>query len=132
MTNREQYNQLIQYRKENPPVDCYIEIHHILPRCCGGDNSSENLVHLTGAEHFKAHYFLAKAMLDENDSMSSKMIYALRLLSNRVLTNDNLSPQELQDIATKYEETKKCFTKKYLMKEEVKITASMESIIRKR
>lgn len=35
--------------------------HHILPRCMGGKNTKDNLVHLTHREHFIAHYMLAKA-----------------------------------------------------------------------
>lgn len=38
----------------------YYERHHILPRCLGGSNKSENLVLLTPREHFLAHYLLTK------------------------------------------------------------------------
>ena len=38
----------------------YSERHHILPRCMGGSNDLDNLVYLTGAEHFVAHQLLVK------------------------------------------------------------------------
>jgi hypothetical protein len=38
----------------------YIEGHHIIPKCMGGDNSKDNIVFLTGREHFVAHQLLVK------------------------------------------------------------------------
>lgn len=35
-------------------------IHHIIPKCDGGDNSKENRVKLTNREHLIAHVLLAK------------------------------------------------------------------------
>lgn len=52
------YNNLISTRKEN--VISSGELHHILPRCMGGDDSSSNLVRLTHREHFVAHRLLTK------------------------------------------------------------------------
>ena len=57
------YRQLIEHRRESP-VDCssgvYVEMHHIVPRCLGGNNNKENLVCLTGREHYVAHKILLK------------------------------------------------------------------------
>jgi len=41
-------------------LDGYRERHHVVPRCMGGDNSSQNLVYLTGEEHYVAHQLLVK------------------------------------------------------------------------
>ena len=38
----------------------YTEKHHIIPKSCGGDNSSANLVKLTAREHFICHLLLPK------------------------------------------------------------------------
>lgn len=38
----------------------YHEKHHILPRCLGGEDCSENIVTLTAKEHFIAHLLLTK------------------------------------------------------------------------
>lgn len=53
------YDQLISNAKQRE-VSGYTEMHHIIPRCMGGDNSNENLVRLTAREHFIAHELLFK------------------------------------------------------------------------
>ena len=42
------------------PIQEYSEKHHILPRSLGGSDSIENLVRLTGREHFICHILLTK------------------------------------------------------------------------
>lgn len=53
------YQQLISRRKASTP-DGYCELHHVLPRALGGDDSGTNLVKLTAREHFIAHLLLAR------------------------------------------------------------------------
>lgn len=53
------YSNLIEFRKANVP-NGYSEKHHIIPKSMGGSNSQENLVRLTGREHFIAHRLLAR------------------------------------------------------------------------
>ena len=53
------YTELINNRKSNP-VSGYTENHHILPKCVGGGDEPENLVSLTGREHWIAHLLLHK------------------------------------------------------------------------
>lgn len=38
----------------------YYEIHHIIPKCLGGDDTENNLIKLTAREHYIAHALLAK------------------------------------------------------------------------
>lgn len=38
----------------------YTEQHHIIPKSLGGNNNKENLVNLTGREHFICHWLLTK------------------------------------------------------------------------
>lgn len=38
----------------------YYEMHHIIPRCLGGDDETENLISLTGREHYLIHWILHK------------------------------------------------------------------------
>jgi hypothetical protein len=38
----------------------YIEKHHVIPRCMGGQDNNENLVKLTPEEHYVAHQMLLK------------------------------------------------------------------------
>ncbi|UIW11552.1 MAG: hypothetical protein [Enterobacter phage ENC7] len=60
------YNELINNRKTNPVVGT-VEVHHIVPKSMGGDDSEGNLVALSPREHFVAHYLLAK--IHNNKSM---------------------------------------------------------------
>ncbi len=53
------YNNLINFRKINHPIG-YSENHHIVMKSMGGIDDSENLVRLTGREHWVAHLLLHK------------------------------------------------------------------------
>ena len=54
------YNDLINSARRKILTEDYIERHHIIPRCMGGDNNIENIVNLSAAEHFVAHQLLVK------------------------------------------------------------------------
>lgn len=56
---RKIYDLLVEKRKTNPPQG-YTERHHIIPKSLGGSNDSDNLVVLTGREHYMAHRLLCK------------------------------------------------------------------------
>ena len=57
----------------------YTEKHHVVPRCLGGKDTSENLVDLTPEEHFIAHKLLVK-MYPNNQ----KLVYAaIAMVRNR-------------------------------------------------
>ena len=71
------YTKLIEYRKDNPlSENVYGEIHHILPKCMGGTDDEDNLIRLSGREHFIAHFLLAKSYPKE-----SKLWYAFNMMS---------------------------------------------------
>lgn len=53
------YDQLVEKAK-NRTVTGYTEIHHVIPRCMGGNNDNVNLVRLTAREHYIAHHLLYK------------------------------------------------------------------------
>ena len=42
----------------------YTEQHHVIPKSLGGNNKKENLVKLTGREHFICHWLLTKMVSD--------------------------------------------------------------------
>ena len=50
---------ILQTRGRHGCSDMYYETHHILPKCCGGNNDDENLIDLYASEHFIAHKLLA-------------------------------------------------------------------------
>ncbi|QQV89080.1 homing endonuclease [Providencia phage PSTRCR_121] len=56
-------------------TDEYTESHHIMPRSMGGSNDPDNLVDLTGREHFIVHKILAKVY-------KGPMIYAFMMMCN--------------------------------------------------
>jgi hypothetical protein len=70
------YNQLIE-RAKNRSLECYKEIHHILPKCCGGLDIQTNLVELTAREHFIVHLLLCKIYPDHKG-----LRFALWMMSN--------------------------------------------------
>jgi hypothetical protein len=53
------YNNLIERAKNRVLTsDEYVENHHIIPRCLGGDESKNNMVKLFPKEHYIAHLLL--------------------------------------------------------------------------
>lgn len=59
MNYKRHYDLLIE-RARNRVLDCYVERHHIIPRCMGGSDEKENIVALTPEEHYVAHQLLVK------------------------------------------------------------------------
>lgn len=53
------YSSLIT-RAQGRALSCYTESHHIIPKCIGGNDASNNLVDLTPEEHYLAHQLLVK------------------------------------------------------------------------
>ena len=62
-------------------LDVYTENHHIIPICLGGSSNTNNLVKLTGREHYLAHWMLAKAF------SNAKLMYAFFMMNNIHLDN---------------------------------------------
>lgn len=73
------YEQLVERgRNRDRSTLEYVEVHHIVPRCMGGNDEPDNLVALTLEEHFVAHQLLAK-MFPHVDAL----IYAAHMMGNR-------------------------------------------------
>lgn len=73
---------------------CYVEKHHINPRCLGGNNTKENLVFLTYKEHFICHLLLTKCY---DGIAKSKMHFALwKMLKGNHYMDRNLSSKKLE------------------------------------
>jgi len=53
------YNNLVK-KAQNRELDGYVEKHHIVPKCIGGDNTESNIVCLSAKEHFIAHKLLVR------------------------------------------------------------------------
>ena len=74
MNYKKIYDELIQFRKLNK-AEGYTENHHIIPRSLGGSNDKDNLVELTGREHWVAHMLLYKV------TKSYKMAHACHMMA---------------------------------------------------
>lgn len=81
------YERLIsKHGLRNRPADSHLyERHHILPRSLGGNNSPENLVYLTGRQHFVAHWLLFK--IYDNDQMAMAFFVMQANKSNYKVTD---------------------------------------------
>jgi hypothetical protein len=70
------YDQIIDRAKTRQIEEGYVEKHHIVPKCLGGNNSKSNIVQLTAREHFICHQLLVEIYPNE-----PKLKHALFLMS---------------------------------------------------
>lgn len=85
--------------------DEYHERHHILPRCLGGDDTTDNLIDLYAREHFIAHKLLAKENPDNHS-----LIYAWSCMAfpnNSVQDRYELTPEEYEEARMALSEARK-------------------------
>lgn len=66
-------------KKEANIVLGYNELHHIIPKSLGGTDLKDNLVFLTGREHFICHWLLTKMTAG---IAYEKMVFAFNLILN--------------------------------------------------
>jgi len=59
-------------------VNCYTELHHILPRSLGGSNNIDNIAVLTAREHYICHYLLCKFTKGKS---KYKMLHAFHFMN---------------------------------------------------
>lgn len=76
------YDDLIE-RARNRITEGYVERHHIIPRCMGGDDSKTNIVKLYPEEHYLVHLILCK--LNEGNS---KLLYAAMNMTSGSMINN--------------------------------------------
>jgi hypothetical protein len=74
------YYAIINQAKTRTKSQGYSEKHHIIPRSLGGTNDTENIVKLTGREHYICHRLLVKMT---EGSAKGKMAFALNSMMNR-------------------------------------------------
>ena len=93
------YNAIISKRKTFPlsktdPV--YTELHHITPRCLGGDDSKGNLVRLTAREHFIIHRILSK-LYPDSQGLALTVLFMSKVQGGRIVSSREFS--RLKEIA---------------------------------
>ena len=72
--------------------DTYYELHHIVPRSLGGQDTEDNLVMLTAREHYIAHLLLFNIYKQEGGDALRRMSFALiSMLSTSTTTQKRFS-----------------------------------------
>ena len=90
------YFRIIENRKKNPfPKNVYVEKHHIIPKCMGGDNNKANLIKVSGREHFVLHQLLTK-MADGQHKY--KMLEAFSIFSNNKNRNLRFTSRQIESM----------------------------------
>lgn len=74
MDYKKHYDLLIARGKART-LSGYVERHHIVPKCLGGQDCPENLVELTPEEHYVAHQLLVKIY-----PKNKKLVYAANMM----------------------------------------------------
>ena len=64
--NHKKIHDLIIKRAKERTLEGYSEKHHIIPKCLGGTDDPDNLVHLTAREHFIVHKLLCEIYPNES------------------------------------------------------------------
>lgn len=78
MNYKKHYEKLISKARNRSILKSeYSEVHHIIPKCMGGDDSKDNLISLFPEEHLVAHLLLVKIYSD-----NQKLIYAANMMTN--------------------------------------------------
>lgn len=74
------YLKFVNYCR-NTSKDGYTEKHHIIPKSMGGLNTSDNLIELTGREHFIAHVLLWKSYRNKQTNFA---LWSMRMNDKRM------------------------------------------------
>jgi len=83
MNYKRHYDKLIA-KARNRILEGYTETHHIVPRCIGGNDDSDNLVELTPEEHYVAHQLLVKIYPENHRLAKAAMMMTAQRPSNKV------------------------------------------------
>lgn len=75
--NYQRHYDLLINRARNRRLTVYVEKHHVIPRCLGGGDESENIVQLTAEEHYLAHQMLVKIY-----PANRKLVFAAWMMCN--------------------------------------------------
>jgi hypothetical protein len=57
---KKRYDRLIEHYQQNLP-EGFVEKHHIIPKCMGGNDDNSNIILIPTRSHFIAHYILHKS-----------------------------------------------------------------------
>lgn len=91
----EEYFQICAWRKLHPlPKTEYGEVHHVLPKSCGGPNHKWNLVRLTPEEHYRCHCLLPKIFEEKGQINEQKKTLCAWNFMRNTKTLTDISEEE--------------------------------------
>jgi hypothetical protein len=70
-------------KAKNRLLEGYKEVHHIIPKSCGGSNDKDNLVILTAREHYIVHLLLIKFIEKKYYFKMIKAFHSMSLMKNK-------------------------------------------------
>ena len=105
MNYKKHYEKLISKARNRSILKSeYKEVHHIIPKCMGGDDSKDNLISLFPEEHWLAHLLLIKIY-----PKNKKLLYAVHAMSvrkNETMVRSNKVygwlKRELREVRSEY------------------------------
>lgn len=89
-------------RAKGRTLDTYTELHHITPRCMGGEDKLSNLVELTYREHFIAHWLLHRIHPNNKDLAYAFSAMKMDKYGNRISTEWTPSSRQLEELKLAY------------------------------
>lgn len=95
------YNELIE-RAKGRELDVYTELHHIIPRCMGGEDKLSNLVELTYREHFIAHWLLHRIHPNSKELAYAFTAMKMDKHGNRTTSKWTPSSRQLEELKLAY------------------------------
>ena len=75
-------------KAKNRTLEGYKEVHHIIPKSCGGTNDKSNLVPLAAREHYIIHILLSKCIIKKYKFKMLKAIKCMKNLKNKNVLRD--------------------------------------------
>lgn len=93
----EYIKRILDSRENVKDSENYQEIHHILPRCMGGEDNKENLICLYAQEHYYAHKLLALEN-PENNSLQYAWLAVTGWKNKNHQDEIKLSPEEYEKV----------------------------------
>ena len=126
MNYKKHYEKLISKARNRSILKSeYSEVHHIIPKCMGGDDSKDNLISLFPEEHWLAHLLLIKIY-----PKNKKMLYAVHAMSvrkNETMVRSNKVygwlKRELREVRSEYFKSN---NPSYLLENKKKISERMK------
>lgn len=106
MNYKKIYDQLVEKCRvrglDKSALKGYYEKHHIVPRSLGGDNSKDNLVLLSGREHFVAHMLLWKAYPESTSLMRAAFMMSSRWTSGKIKSDKPITSSTYETLRIEY------------------------------